>query len=572
MQYSVRQILFLVLWTAYLLPLGAQQIVRTTEEEVNTQKVFIDANREKILGNFENAVYLYKEVLKRDKSNHAAAYELARVYDVLGNDEKAIGSIKLAISLDKANPWYQMFQADLYDKNEKFKEAAKIYEGLAKSEPNNEFYYSKWAFFLVKAKDVNKAIKVYNQLEEKVGITEDIIRKKQSLYIGVGNIKKAIGELQSLIDAYPSRTEFRHDLAEFYIRMGEPKKAKAVYEQILAVDPSDGKAAIVLAGKSNVGNSDLSHLESLKPIFRKSEVDIDLKIKELIPFIQKVANSGDRELASASIELTKILANVHPNDAKSYSAYGDLLYYSGQTDQALEKYQKAIDLNSNVFTIWEQVMYIQTELKDYDGLLKTTEKATDFFPNQAKSYYFAGIASSELSEHSEAIQSFQQAMMMSRKNQSLQSDILKRMGVEYFFLKKYERSDKAFTQALEINPNDYIALANYGFYLAQRGDRLEDAKKMTAKANKLLPNQASFQDAHAWVLYKMKDYKNARDWMSKALQNGGDKSADILEHFGDILFQLDETDEAIRYWQLAMDKGSRSKNLEKKITDRQLYE
>ena len=42
---------------------------RVSEEEINTQKVFIDASREKILQNYENAAYLFKEVLKRDKTN-----------------------------------------------------------------------------------------------------------------------------------------------------------------------------------------------------------------------------------------------------------------------------------------------------------------------------------------------------------------------------------------------------------------------------------------------------------------------------------------------------------------------
>ncbi|MEO1624958.1 MAG: tetratricopeptide repeat protein, partial [Bacteroidota bacterium] len=340
---GIRYKLLLILGLFALQPISAQQSNRTTEEEVNTQKVFIDANKEKILGNFENAVYLYKEVLKRDKGNHAAAYELARVYDVLGNDGKALSSIKLAIDLDKANPWYQMFQADVYDKQKKYKDAAKIYEKLADQDPNNEYYYSKWAFYLVKAKDAGKAVKVYDKLEQRIGLTESIIHKKQSLYVGMGNIKKAIGELEKLIEAYPSRLDYRHDLAEFYQRMGESKKAKAVYQTIIELDPNDGKAAIALAGEPSKASSEVTFLQSLQPIFRKPDVDIDLKIKQLIPFIQKVANSGDKELATAGLELTEILSNVHPNEAKSYSAHADLLYYSGQTDEALVQYKKAIE-------------------------------------------------------------------------------------------------------------------------------------------------------------------------------------------------------------------------------------
>jgi len=67
-------------------------------------------------------------VLKRDKTNHAAAYELARIYDVLEKNGKAVASIKMAVNWDGQNPWYKMFLADMYDKTGKFKEGAKIYE------------------------------------------------------------------------------------------------------------------------------------------------------------------------------------------------------------------------------------------------------------------------------------------------------------------------------------------------------------------------------------------------------------------------------------------------------------
>ena len=59
---------------------------------------------------------------------------------------------------------------------------------------------------------------------------------------------------------------------------------------------------------------------------------------------------------------------------------------------------------------------------------------------------------------------------------------------------------------------------------------------------------------------------------NKALSNGGIELPLILDHYGDILFQLKETEEAVKYWQKALDKGSDSPLLEKKIADRTIYE
>ena len=73
----------LLLLSGMFFSFDAQSQKTYTEEEVNTEKIFIEASREKILVIYETSVVLYTEVLKLEKYNHAAAYELARIYDVL---------------------------------------------------------------------------------------------------------------------------------------------------------------------------------------------------------------------------------------------------------------------------------------------------------------------------------------------------------------------------------------------------------------------------------------------------------------------------------------------------------
>jgi len=549
------------------------QNTRTTEEEVNTQKIFIDANREKILGNYEDAAYLYKEVLKRDKENDAAAYELARVYDALDKDDKALNSIKLALAIEKDNIWYKMFLADVHEKRGNFKKSAAIYEELVKEDPPHaDYYFSKQAFYLIKAKNPEKAIAVYNQLEQTIGISEDVIRKKQSLYFGMGKEQEAAGELEKLVKAFPSIIEYRHVLADFYASTGKSSKANEIYRQILEIDPEDAKATIQLAAANGEKQGATAYLSSLKTIFQKTDVGIDLKVKELIPYISQVAKTGDIMLANTCIELAQILEQVHPKEAKTYSAYGDLLYHSGRKKEALPKYEQAVFLDNSVYPIWEQIMYIHTEDYNVEGLLNTSEKVIDLFPNQAKSYYFNGLANSELGNFSEAINMYQQAMMMSRRNPVMQSDLFRRMGASYFQLKKYDRSDKAFESALKLNAKDYMALNDYSYYLASRGEKLEKAKEMIALANQVQPDKAVLQDTYGWVFYKMKNFDSAKEWFGKAMANGGEQMPQILEHYGDVLFQLNDIDGAIQHWQMALDKGAQSEFLEKKIADRRLYE
>jgi len=94
---------------------------------------------------------------------------------------------------------------------------------------------------------------------------------------------------------------------------------------------------------------------------------------------------------------------------------------------------------------------------------------------------------------------------------------------------------------------------------------LTKAAAMSAKAVKLEPENSSFLDTYAWILYQKEEYKEAKKWMLKALENGGDKSSTILDHYGDVLFRLGNVDEALRYWNKAKEKGMHTGILEQKI-------
>jgi len=543
-----------------------------SEEEVNTEKIFIEASQEKILGNYENAVDLYNEVLKRDKDNHAAAYELARMYDVLDENDKAEKAIKLAIKLDKSNEWYQSFLADHYQKLNNDKEAANVFGNLVKQYPNNKYFYQKQAYFLVRSKNIPDAIKIFDRIEAKFGLTEELIEKKHSLYLGLGKQKKATRELQKLTNTFPTNIEYHYMLANHFQRIGKNEKAKEIFQKILILDPKDAQANIALASSNNGEESNAIFLSTLKPIFQQKDVDIDLKIKEMIPYIQKVANTGNKKLADAVIELAQILTDVHPNDAKSFSVYGDLLNHSERPKEALVKYMQTLKLDNSVFTVWEQVMYLNLELNDFDALLKTSNEALDLFPNKAKAYYLNGIANSEKRNYTDAIDGFQQALMMSAKNNRMRADIHGRLGEVYHNSKKYTQSDKNFEKALKLNPDAFTILDSYSFHLALRGDQLVKAEQMSKRSIELQPNQPRLQDTYGWILYKMKNYIGAKEWLEKAMTNGGESMPTLLEHYGDILFKLNDKEQALLYWQKAQEKGSSSELLYKKITNKQLFE
>jgi Tfp pilus assembly protein PilF len=145
-------------------------------------------------------------------------------------------------------------------------------------------------------------------------------------------------------------------------------------------------------------------------------------------------------------------------------------------------------------------------------------------------------------------------------------------GDIYHSMGKDEEAFQAYEKSLALKYNNPYVLNNYAYYLSLKGKDLEKAERMSKKAVELEPDNASFQDTYGWVLFMMGRYREAAVWIQKAVNNPEESpSAEVLEHYGDVLFKLDDPAQALEYWNRALEKGGGSENLRKKITDKKYY-
>ena len=521
--------------------------IRISEEEIQLQDKFLAAINQQQLGKMEGAAKLFLEVLDKNTKCDACAFQLTRIYIAMGDNQKAIDYAKRAATIDATNKWYKISLAETLEKVGKDKEAIEIYKNLAESnvfdyEYTQELYY-RWAYSLVRIGEPQKALKVFDDLEKKAGLTEEITNKRVSLYEAQGDIKKAASEIKKLADKNPQNIDYQQVAADYYSKLGDKNTATELHQRVLKIDPNNSKSRLALVGSSkpasstSSGNSEVTYLNSLKDLFKKSDIKIDDKIKTFLPYATKIAEGKDKALAATGLELAQIIEQVHPADAKSYSLMGDMLYYNGKTAEAIEKYKKCTELNKSIYAVWEQMMYAQDELGMYDDLMMTSEKASDLFPNQILPYYFNGVSNHKKGKINEAISSLEQAVLMSSKKPVLKHDALVELGVSYSKSNNYEKSDKVFEEALKLNPKSSIAMIKYAQSLLQQG-KTDKAKPMAEEALKI----------------------------------SMESDPSVLEQYGDYIFKSGNKDEAVKYWSKAKEKGSKSMGLEKKIMQKNLIE
>lgn len=541
-----------------------------SSDNPRVMNLFISANKDKLLGNTDEAVEKFKDILTLDPNNAATAYELAKYYYEKEKLDESLRYAELATGLDPSNKWYQFLHAELLATSRDYEGAAAVYKKLIQKNPDNAEYYFDLAYMQTRSGELKEAIDTYNQLEGKIGVNEDIILQKQRLYIQLNQVDNAAAEVQKLIDESPDQPRYYSLLAELYQANGRSEEAFEVYQKLKEVDPNNPMVQLSMAEEYKRQGDHEKYFSELSKIFDNSSVPIDAKVQILFPYLDLVQQKSDRK--EEAFILGQKLVDAHPTEAKACSMYGDLLYTDGQAEAALKQYKRGLELDGSVFTVWQQVMFIHSELSQYQELADDSKEMIDLFPNQPMPYYFNGIANNALENYEKAKKSLKRAILMGSENKALLADLHAQLADVHHSLKEFDKSDSNFDKSLDYDPQNAYTLNNFSYYLSIRGKDLDKAAEMSALSNKLEPSNPSFQDTYAWVLFKQGKYKEAKEWLQKAMDSGGSNSDVILEHMGDTYFKLGDEDRALEYWSKAKEYGGDSDELQQKISSKKLID
>lgn len=549
---------------------STKKVALSEQDKMKYDFMFFNANKERMIGNYQLSAGLFLQCIELDPTQPTAYYELANIFDLTNQNKEAIIYAQKAVSLNGENYWYRFLYAHLLQKSNNIDEAVKQYQILSQKNPHNiDLLYNLAGTQLYSGK-YEEALKTYNKLEAEVGISEEISLQKQKIYIKLNNIEKAAEELTKLSNHFPEETKYQGYLADMYLVNNMPDKAFEIYKQILEKDPNDPYSHLALYEYyKNKGEKEKASQE-IKQVFENKEFNIDTKMQILLTYYAE--SESKTEIKQDAYDLSKLLIQAHPDDAKAYTIYADFLYRDKKMDGAKENYLKAIELDSSRFALWSQVMFIESEMQDFDGMLIHSKMALELFPNQPLFYFFYGASNIQKKNYQEAIDYLVIGKDFVVSNPPLLAQFYANLGDSYYRIKDHKNSDKYYEKALEIEPNNIYVLNNYSYYLSLRGENLDRAEALSLKANEIEPNQPNYEDTYAWILYKQGKYVAAKEWLEKAIENGGNSNAVILEHLGDVNAKLGNIDKALELWNKAKLAGETSELIDKKIADKKLYE
>ena len=130
-----------------------------------------------------------------------------------------------------------------------------------------------------------------------------------------------------------------------------------------------------------------------------------------------------------------------------------------------------------------------------------------------------------------------------------------------------DQTYKAYDEALKYNDNNIVVLNNYAYFLSLDKKDLKKAERMSAQCIKLEPDNATYLDTYAWIFFVQGNYTLAKIYIESALEKDNTKSAELVDHYGDILYMTGDKDKAVEQWKKARELGKESEVLDRKIIE-----
>ncbi|WP_277235262.1 tetratricopeptide repeat protein [Phocaeicola salanitronis] len=528
-----------------------EQVSLSLEERRKFDYFFLEAVRMKEKGQYDAAYELYKHCLDINPASGAALYEISQFYMYLGQEAKGEEALKQAIRSDKSNFWYKQTLASYYEQKRNMPKAISVYENMAEQFPSRLEPLMSLVDLYNRTKSYQNVITVLNRLEELDGKSEQISMEKFRMYLLMGKQDSAFIEIENLSKEYPYDLRYQNILGDVYLNNGKYPEALATYQHILKEEPHYAPAVLSMASYYQKTGQDSLYQLQLDTILMNDNVLSDTKM-ELMR--QNILQSEQTTKDSTQIValFKRILARPQQN-ADLAMLCAQYMITKNMKEESVPVLEQVLSLDPENKPAYLQLLSYAIQDNDLDKVIQIATSALEYHPDALEFYYYCGIAHYQKEETDKALDVFTRGVRQinEKSDKQMASDFYAILGDIYHQKGRAEESYAAYDSSLVYNPDNIGTLNNYAYFLSIDKKQLDKAEEMSYRTVKAEPENKTYLDTYAWILFEKGRYTEARIYIEQALRNGGDKSRVIVEHCGDIYYMLGEKDKALEYWEKA---------------------
>ena len=528
---------------------------------------FLEGVRQQEMGNLTAAFDLLRHARDLNPNAPEVYYLLAPYYVDLKDDTRSRAYYERAATLDPENSSYIEKLGQLYVSQKDYPNAINAYEKLyALNKARVDVLQNLYQLY-GSQNEFQQMINVLNRIEVLEGSSEQISLSKMQIYEQMGEKRKEYDELKSLVDSHPLDLNYKVMFGNWLLQNGKKKEAVKLYRNVLKEEPTNALAKLSLLDYYRTIGDQATVDVITQELLQSPKTEKETKIA----LLRQVISSNQQANVSDSAEVMKLFSqalSVPQTDADILMMKAAYMSLKKMPKAEINRvYEQAIDVEPD--NSRARIALIQNiwDTGDYDKVIAICRPAQEYNPEEMVFYYFQGMAQYQKHENDAALQTFRKGVSQIKadSNPDVVSDFYALMGEILHEKGRLAESFQAYDSCLQWKPDNIAAMNNYAYYLSEANKDFPKAEQLSYKTIKAEPNNSTFLDTYAWILFQQKRYEEAKIYIDQAIRSDSTLTGVVKEHAGDIYAMTGDIDKALEFWQQSLKGGNQSAVLKKKI-------
>ncbi len=529
----------------------ARIYVRTLGDLSNTQ-----GQRDTLV----RATEQYREILRLDPTDTDAPLWLARLYRLQNEPDKAESVLRALLAREPANegaveqltqllldegkskegiallqgmlqhaPTPRLWEllGDAYNQIHDLPNAEMAYRKAAESQPDDIHHLKVLAQTLLIEEKFPEALEQYQKLTQMDADDPDNYLRLAEIYRRTKQLDKAEQNIRLAKAGAPNSLEVTYTEASIYEEEGRFDEAiRVLSEAVTAVKseseftPSRRRTLAILyqqLGQLYRENSNYSAAVNTFEEMIRLGPEEDRRARVMIMDTYRDA----RDMPKA-LETARKAVDAYPKERSILIAQALLFGENQQADQAVTKLNALLDGSPADFEIHLDIAQIYEESKRWTDAEQSVHEAEKVQGNTSGAEMTGFL-----------------------------------LGAIFERQKKFDQAEEQFRKVLDANPHSASTLNYYGYMLADRGVRLDEAVDLIRRALVEDPGNAAYEDSLGWAYFKQDKLTEAEELLRHAAMRESHDPT-ILSHLGDLFAKMGKDDLAEAQWQKSLDEWHRA--------------
>lgn len=581
---------------------NAMQPVLTAEQiRAKARYYYLEGALKEAEGDFTEAYEYYKKAYLVDPTYEeaAASYGMNRLRVPTDSMQRRDVVIE---SFNMIRPFVDHYPAEINEGRayayvasqiDTIPEAIRVYEQMAEAKPTTTVTFLQLSDAYTASNQQEKALEALDRFEAREGNSPRLALKRMGLLLGMADTVGAIREADRLIATKPTEPAFWILKGNLFEVIGNNDSVLNNYSMAARLDPRNGAAKIALAGYYKQIGDSVAYDAHIYDALLAEDFELEDKLGMLSEYLQNLLDDkGDTQRGD---HIFSVLSEQYPHEPQVLDLAARYNAAKGNYKEAIRQMGYALDLDPTNVDLWGTLM--QFEVADSRGkdAIKTYERALAHIEPTESLKLLLASAASEAKDFALAEKTFGELIhtigpelpldsvtddkaLRSRLNYdglTRLSTLYNMLGDMFYSAENLEKAYIAYDNSLFFYGENPMTLNNYAYFLSENNGDLEKALEMSKKAIEIAPDNETYLDTYAWVLFKMKDYAQALEYQEKAVeaaQNAGEAdNAEFFSHLGDILFMNHRPEEALENWEKALKLDPDNKLLQKKVKHKTFF-